>query len=417
MAEEQPDRLPSADFLCRAEARRPARRRPHHMPRIRAPERRVAPRRHRHLRVEQGTQPPQVGQVLGRNVRGVLRAPLDDEVRLGHHGEPVQVAQGIGGQHRAVLDPVAVGPPGRVERGQRERELDAGHAVHRYRPPRRVRGRDVHGELVERRQRGVVEQELHRPERDLGMPRRQSHGGGHAVQALQERPVRGGAGQGFDGALRGVRGGVGEAGHAEFGGRGADLAEAGRAGLGPGQPGGEPVVHPPQPAGRLAVGVAFHAGQLAAVEAEQADGGRVDHPQRAGAMLYADRAVRYQPVQRVPVEDPGDGLVVRGAAQPRAGRPGSVGRGEPGREFGRGPHVRRAGPDAVPRGGERQQVDMVVVQPGQQRAARRVVFVFAGDPAQSLAEVGDEAAADPHIGFRHSERPGATVPDQHPARR
>ena len=329
----------------------------------------------------------------------------------------MQVAQGIGGQHRAVLDPVTFGPPGRVERGQRERELDAGHAVHRHWPPRRVRGRDVPGEVVERRQRGVVEQELHRPERDLGLPGRQSPGGGHAVQALPERAVRDGAGQGFDGALRGVRGGVGEAGHAEFGGRGADLAEAGRGGLGPGQPGGEPVVHPPQPAGRLAVGVAFHAGQLAAVEAEQTGAGRVDHPQRAGAMLHPDRAVRYEPVERVPVEDAGDGLVVRGAAQPRAGRPGRGGRGEPGREFGRGPHVRRAGRDAVPRGGERQQVDVVVVQPGQQRAARRIELVFAGDPAQSRAELGDEAAADPHICFRRSERPGATVPDQHPARR
>jgi hypothetical protein len=215
------------------------------MPRVRAPERRVAPRRHRHPRVEQGPQPPQVGQVFGRNVRDVLRAPLGDEVRLGHHGEPVQVAQGIGGQHRAVLEPVAAGPPGRVERGQRERELDAGHAVHCHRPPRRVRGRDVPGEVVERRQRGVVEQELHRPERDLGLLKRQSPGGGHAVQALQERPVRDGAGQGFDGAPRGVRGGVGEAGHAELGGGGADLAEAGGAGRAPGQPGGEPVVHPP----------------------------------------------------------------------------------------------------------------------------------------------------------------------------
>jgi len=134
-------------------------------------------------------------------------------------------------------------------------------------------------------------------------------------------------------------------------------------------------------------------------------------------MLQPDRAIRHQPVQRVAVKGPGDRLVVPGAAQPRARREGRAGRREPGCQPGRGPHVRRAGRDAVPRGGEREQVDMVVVQPGQQRAARRVELVFAGDPPQSLAEVGDEAAGDPHIGPRHSERPRATVPDQHPARR
>ena len=117
-----------------------------------------------HARVDERTQPPQVRQVVRRHVGRVLLASFGDEVRLRDDRQPAQVRQGIGPDDRAVLDPVA-GPPSReVERGEREHELDARHAVHRRRPAGGVRAADLAGELVKRRQRGVVEHDLDRPE-------------------------------------------------------------------------------------------------------------------------------------------------------------------------------------------------------------------------------------------------------------
>ena len=300
----------------------------HHLPRVLAAERRVAARRDVHPRVDEGAQPPQVRQVVRRHIGRVLLAALGDEVRLGDDRQPAQVRQGLGPDDRAVLDPVAGQPSREVKRGEREHELDARHAVHRRRPAGGVRAADPVGEVVKRRQRVVVEHDLDRPGGDR--PRRRVHPGRrHAVQALRDRRA----------SARKARSSSVAPGVASvkpvIPNDAAFLLTAPRSAAAPGTRPGEPAVHPPQPPGRAAVVVAFHPAELAVVEAQLGGGERVDHPQRAGAVLHPHRAPGDKPVESVAVKRPGDRLVVADGAQPRARRQVRVGRAQPRGQLGR----------------------------------------------------------------------------------
>jgi hypothetical protein len=420
LAEEQPNCRGGRDRLARPEVRRPPRRRADDRPWVRPAERRVAPRRHGRPRRDERAKPPQVGQILPGDVRRVLLASLGDEVGLRDDGETAQVRYGLGRDHGTVLDAVTRPPPGRVKRRERQHQLHAGHAVHRGRPAGGVRRPHAVGELVQRWQPVVVEHDLHRPEADTAVRRRGEAGRRHAVQALPDRAVGPGGGERREIGVGQLGGGVGETGDTAGGGGGAHRGQVGRL---TGNAGGEPAIEPPQPAGRPARTVAFHAVEaawveIAWVEAKPRHRRGVQHPQRAGAVLHADRAVRQHAVERQAIERPRDGLVIPHAPQPPACGQRRVGRAQPVPQFGRGPHRRRADRDAAVRGGEGPQVDVMVMQAGQQGVARGVDVRLAGRRAQARRALGHASAGDPDVGElaiagRRSGRPYARVPDEH----
>ena len=113
-------------------------------------------------------------------------------------------------------------------------------------------------------------------------------------------------------------------------------------------------------------------------------------------MLDADRLAGAHPVQRGGVQVPGGRLVVAGAADPPIGvrHGGSQRRGQAGpvADLGR-PAAHGRG-----RGGQRVQVQVVVAQPGQHRAAPAVVNRLAGPGPQPGRHLGDPPAADPDAG-------------------
>ena len=320
-----------------------------------------------------------------------------------------------------MLDPVTRQPPGSVKRGQREHQLNPGHAVHRHRPPSRVRPPHRVGQRVKRRQRLIVEHDLDRP--DAEPPARagttQAPAPRHAVQALRDRPVRHAAARPATSRPVAPGGGVGEAGDAEGG--GPALTEARPAARSPGRAGtrsAEPPVHPPQSPGRPAVGVALHPGQLprprrrhraraAATPAEfttqsapvrcctrtgragsasagRAPGGRAARPPTRGSRRSAAR---------------------RPAAPPRRPRAAAP-------QLGRGPRPFRPDPDARLRRGQRPQVNMMVMQPGQQRAPGRVDLILAAAARRPGSHSRIRPAAI-RTSTTPRSRPHPRVPDQH----
>ncbi len=80
-------------------------------------------------------------------------------------------------------------------------------------------------------------------------------------------------------------------------------------------------------------------------------------------MLHAHRPAGHERVEAIPIERAGDGLVVPDPAQPA--RPCGRGGAQGGVEGGAVADVRWAEADRLPRRGERQQVDVMVVQPRQ----------------------------------------------------
>ena len=145
-------------------------RRGHRRPRIEPAERRVGPGGHRDPGVHQRTHAVERVAVVGVDLAQVVVAALGDEMRLGHDGDvqAPQVGEHLGGDHRPVFDPVTRARAGRVERGDRDDELEPGHTVERDRTVFGVRGADRLAELVDRRQRVVVEHDLDRAECGAG---------------------------------------------------------------------------------------------------------------------------------------------------------------------------------------------------------------------------------------------------------
>ncbi len=173
-----------------------------------------------------------------------------------------------------------------------------------------------------------------------------------------------GRGGGYRVDRRGVQvgGGVGDVGDAEPREPGSDRAQFGRAGTG--QPGAEPVIGAPQPAGGAALAVTLDAGVLGPGQAERPRSRGVDHPQGAAAVLEPDRALAVQAVEAGYVQQPGHVLAVADPAHP----PVLVGRrsGERHGEHVRPGYLRGAALHRGRRRGHRVQVQVVVAEPGNQ---------------------------------------------------
>ena len=275
--------------------------------------------------VDEGAQPPQVRQVFGRHVPCVLLAPLGDEVRLRDDREPAQVRHGLGRDHRAVLDPVAGQPPRGVQRGERENELDARHAVHRYRAPGGVRLTHVVGEVVKRRQRGVVEQDLHRPRLIARLAAGRNLRGRHAVQPLRDVPSRGQRRQRSSAVAPGVASVKPVTPSAAALPLTAGQVRRPRAGT---RSASQRSIRHSRPSAGRRCRAPRPAAARTRRSSEPGGGGGIHYPERAGAVLHPHRAVGEEPVERPAVQGPGDRLVVADAAQPGARRQRRVGRAQ-----------------------------------------------------------------------------------------
>ena len=169
-----------------------------------------------------------------------------------------------------------------------------------------------------------------------------------------------------------IGGGVGDAGDA---GRGDAAAQLGQVGLAPSQrlrPAAVGAAQPP-------VGVFG--------QADPAQRGGVEDPQRAAAVLNAHRNVRHDGVQRGPVQVAGHRLVIADGADPAVRTRGGVRKYL--RQFVFGAHAGWSDAERVQRGGRRADMHMMVVQSGQHGAAARVEQSLAGSHGEVVAHLVD----------------------------
>ena len=236
------------------------------------------------------------------------------------------------------------------------------------------------------------EHELHGAPRDTRMRRI-----GERERAHHEQPLREGARRrgGLEQRELGggvARGGVGGARDAEARERRARRREIGR--IGRAEPRAQPGVGAVDAARGAPGRVALDAGRIAAaVEAEPLDARRAQDPERAAAVLDAERDARRERVEVAAVERARDRVVVADAADPAPARPRAAQRAL---EIVARAHLGRAAAHRVGRRGERQQVQVVVVEPGKQRAARRVEALLAAAGLERRADLRDPLARDPH---------------------
>ncbi len=111
-------------------------------------------------------------------------------------------------------------------------------------------------------------------------------------------------------------------------------------------------------------------------------------------MLDADGAVGSQVVEKRSVEVTGNGLVVADSANPSASLRAKA-QGIPQRLD--ASDLRRAAADRCLGGGHGHQVDVVVVQAGEERAAGGVEHPLAAAAGQRAADLGDPAAGDAEV--------------------
>ena len=129
-------------------------------------------------------------------------------------------------------------------------------------------------------------------------------------------------------------------------------------------------------------------------------------------VLDPQRAIRNDPVELLAAELTRHRFEVAGAADPLAVPCGAA---KCARETRRIAYVRRAARDRREGRCEREQVQVVVVQAREQRAACRVEHGLAATPLDHASDLGDRLIGNPHV-----ERRGAAdlgVRDQHGARR
>ena len=319
--------------------------------------------------------------LCGRNIDQVLIATLGDEVRLRHHGDPGggQLGDGVVGHGRGVLDAVRWVPAGAAQRRQRHDQLRGGDAVQR---DRHILGMPVThppGELVEIET--VVVQD--------SLARRQK------VHALTQVPAP--ARLGHHRRVRGTEIGrrVGQTGDTVTA---QAVAELRQVRLGARQRRRPRDVGAAQPA----VGMPG--------QPEPLQPSRIHRPQHAAAVLHPHRHRRASRVQHPAVEFACAGVVIADRPNPAVGTDGCP-REQPA-QIVEVPHHLGADMHRRHRRRGRADVQVVVVQPGQHGAARRVVDILAGSRHQPVGDV-DDPCSDPDVGGRTVEQHGPL--DQHRA--
>ena len=130
------------------------------------------------------------------------------------------------------------------------------------------------------------------------------------------------------------------------------------------------------------------------IESQNARCGGVQEPHLAGAMLYSDRTLRCDRVERAAVQHAGDGFVIADAANPLAA-------GGARKRNGKRVTIadlRRTAVDGSARGGEGEQVDVMIMQTGKQSPSPRLDDFFATARRKPGADLDNATVATAHIG-------------------
>ncbi len=133
------------------------------------------------------------------------------------------------------------------------------------------------------------------------------------------------------------------------------------------------------------------------VEADGRQRRGVQHPLGARAVLDPDRAPADEGVEPPAVEPAGHRLVVADGPQPLAAGQRGVRVAEHRGELAVVVDDRRAHPRRLLGGGQGDEVDVVVVQPGQERAAAAVDHVLAGRGGEGTVDLGHDPLRDAHV--------------------
>ena len=232
-----------------------------------------------------------------RHVAQIAVAALGDEVRLGDDGCPVvpraqlpKQRQGSGIGHRGVFDAVAAHDAGLADRRKGEDQLGARRAVDGDRPPALVGVGDAVAHGVERGQLRIVQDHLQAAAVERFVA--------HAVDALAQVQ----AAVERHGAAIVVRRRFREPGDAIACQAPRDVLDVARRSR-------------PRPAfAQLRVGA--EQPSVHGFFADFAQGGGVEKPHLSRAMLDAHRARRLQAIERLAIQQAGDGLVIAHAADP-----------------------------------------------------------------------------------------------------
>ncbi len=301
----------------------------------------------------------------------------------------------IGRADGCVLDAIARARTRGRERADRQDQLASRHAVERDRSSGVARGPDRDHQSIESGELALVENELQRAAFDGRVRRGREIRVAHHDEPLPELAGLDGAREGSK-RLGGVRRGrVGQPGDAACREAPTDSRKA--------RPTripellAKPVVEPEEPSRRPPRRIAFDPGWTrVAFESEPLDAERVDDPERARALLNPQRAIRHPPIEPIAIEIPTDRLVVADAANPRV-VPGD------GRAAQRAPQrveVGHLGWTAANRGvgrGEREEMQMVVVQTREQRATRCIERCLTGFASEIATDLGDAGIREPDV--------------------
>ena len=297
-------------------------------------------------------------------------------MRLGHHGhtEPRDPVHGFVRGNAGVFDAVAGVHAGGFDGCQRQEQFGARHAMRRHRPPGIMRPRHFRRQRIEIGQIMVVIVQLHRAaprpaERRLCIQPRPAH---HQQPLRHPRP----------GVAREIfrliaRRHLGHPGDAQRRQPPAERRQIGR--------------YPPQPRRnqRIAIDQPAIGGHTST---DFGDGAAVEQPHPPAAMLNAHRPVGAMRIEPGAIDAP-DTVVKPHPAQPARARR----RRQRQRQRVAAGHLGRPAAQRTQRRCGRIEVDMMVVQAGDQGAALRIEAGFPRFGRQVRRDGADDAASDAHI--------------------
>ena len=155
----------------------------------------------------------------------------------------------------------------------------------------------------------------------------------------------------------------------------------------------QPLVLVEQASGKAA-SIALQPGRRRSAGEQCGQRRRVEQPHSAGAMLQAQRPVWHQPVERCGIGQAHHALMIADTAQPASSGLGIEPRSQP---IGVG-YIGRAAPQRCAAGSKPGEVDVMIMQAGEQSAAAGLDVVLARLSRRNRRDLCDPPLRNPHIG-------------------
>ena len=280
---------------------------------------------------------------------------------------------------------------GSLQGGGGKHHLRGGDAVHGHTAALLLAGVDRRREIVQIRQRRFIQQQLVFTALPPRVVCEGQRGAAHESNALLQFSAVLTCGDNPFGAVVVARGGIGDASYTvcrQLTGHGAEV------GCGVAEPGAQPRIQSEQASVRHAAGVAFDAGLVCVSDLQGPACRTVQHPQFAAGVLNPHWPIGQPAVELLAVEITGDVLVILHAAQPAGSWRLLQRTCQAGGVADRGWRA----VDRCPRRRPGKQVNVMIVQAGQQRAAARIEYLFARFSAKVRRQRHDASAFDAQIG-------------------